>query len=48
MDLTKYAMPWQLRKMIQWLEKEHQHSGQRRNTNTFLIWLAMSEVTQNF
>ena len=20
-DLTKYAMPWQLQKMIQWLEK---------------------------
>ena len=35
MDLTKYAMPWQLQKMIQW-KKEHQHSGQRRNTKTFL------------
>ena len=21
MDLSKYAMPWQLQKMIQWLEK---------------------------
>ena len=35
-DLTKYAMPWQLQKMIQWSKKEHQHSGQRRNTKTFL------------
>ena len=35
MDLTKYAMPWQLQKMIQRLEKQHQHSGQRSNTKTF-------------
>ena len=35
-DLTKYAMQWQLQKMIQQLEKEHQHSGQRMNTKTFL------------
>ena len=34
-DLTKYAMPWELQKVIQRLEKEHQHS-QQRNTKTFL------------
>ena len=33
MDLTKYAMPWQL--FNSW-KKEHQHSGQRRNMKTFL------------
>ena len=36
MDLTKYAMPWELQKMIQRLEKEYQHSGHRSNTKTFL------------
>ena len=35
-DLTKYAMPWELQKMIQQLEKEHQDSGHRSNSKTFL------------
>ena len=46
-DLTKYAMPWQLQKMIQRSEKQHQHSEQRSNIRPFQPCLEHAGITRS-